>query len=509
MRYLPDGKWMQKADAHTIEDIGIPSVVLMEHAAEKTVEAMEREAIDFSRILVVCGSGNNGGDGFAIARLFAQKGKEVTVIFAGKEASLTPECRIQKQIAENLGIPVVGSMTEAACTVVVDALFGVGLSREVSGSYAELLEKLNTLPCAKVAVDIPSGICAATGKVLGCAFRADLTVSFQCEKLGTVLSPGREYAGKVIAAEIGIDTAFYEEIPEISYTLEKSDLPKRLPVRKADSHKGTYGKVLMITGSKGMAGAAYLSAKAAYTCGAGLVRIYTEESNRAILQQLLPEAIISVYEQYEPEQLQSLLKWADVVCIGCGLGQNRVSESLLKGTLWGGVVPCVVDADGINLLALHPELLDETRMPLILTPHMKEMSGLLDCSVAELQESRMDRLDAFTETYPAVCALKDSRTIVAQRGRHRFVNTAGNNGMAKAGSGDVLAGVVTGLLAGGLDVYESAVLGVYLHACGGDAAQEKLGSFSILAEDLIRGIGECLKEAEEQKREPGAALTPG
>lgn len=498
MRYLPDGKWMQKADVHMIQDIGIPSVVLMEHAAEKAVEIMEQEKIDCSRILVVSGAGNNGGDGFAMARLFAQKGKAVTVIFAGKEASLTPECRIQKQIVENMGIPVAGSVPDEDYTVVVDALFGVGLSREVSGSYAKLLQELNTLPCAKVAVDIPSGICAAEGKVLGTAFRADLTVAFQCEKLGTVLSPGREYAGKVITAEIGIDTDFYEEIPKISYTLEKDDLPKRLPARKDDSHKGTYGKVLMITGSKGMAGAAYLSAKAAYICGAGLVQIYTEESNRAILQQLLPEAIISAYEQYEPEQLKSLLKWADVVCIGCGLGQNRISESLLKGTLRNGSVPCVVDADGINLLACHPELLEETRMPLVLTPHMKEMSGMLGCSVTELQESRLSRIDAFVEKYPVVCALKDSRTIVAQKGRQRFVNTAGNHGMAKAGSGDVLSGVITGLLAGHLGVYDSAVLGVYLHACGGDAARKKLGSFSILAEDLIQGIGACLKEAEEQ-----------
>ena len=500
MRYLPDGTRMQQADAHTIHEIGIPSVVLMEHAALRTAEAMEQEKIDCSRVLVTCGSGNNGGDGFALARLLAGKGSAVTVVFAGKEASLTAECRIQMQIVENMGIPVVPDLPKGRYTAVVDALLGVGLSREVNGVYAELLKELNGLPGAKVAVDIPSGICSATGKVLGCAFRADLTVAFQCEKLGTVLYPGREYAGKVISAEIGIDTSFFEGIPEISYTLEKSDLSKRLPVRKADSHKGTYGKVLMITGSKGMAGAAYLSAKAAYRSGAGLVQIYTEESNQVVLQQLLPEAIISAYEEYDQQQLTTLLRWADVVCIGCGLGQNRTSESLLKGTLLGCRVPCVADADGINLLACHPELLNETRCPLILTPHMKEMSGLLGCSLAELQQSRMSRLHEFTEKYPAVCALKDSRTIVAQRGKHDFVNTAGNHGMAKAGSGDVLAGVITGLLAGGLDAYDSAVLGVYLHACGGDAARERLGSYALLAEDLIVGIGECLKEAEESPK---------
>lgn len=500
MRDLPEGKWMQKADAHTIQEIGIPSVVLMEHAAQKTVEVMEQEKIDCSFVLVVCGSGNNGGDGFAIARLLAWEGKRVQVVFAGKESSLSPECKMQKQIVENLGIPVFHSIPDEPYTVAVDAVFGVGLSREVSGSYAALLERMNKLQCAKVAVDIPSGICSATGNVLGCAFRADLTVAFQCEKLGTVLSPGREYAGKVRTVDIGIDTAFYKEIKEICYTLEKEDLPRLLPVRKENSHKGTYGKVLMVTGSRGMAGAAYLSAKAAYICGAGLVQIYTEESNRVVLQELLPEAIISVYGQHEPERLKTLLEWADVVCIGCGLGKNNISEKLLKDTLQNVRVPCVVDADGINLLAARLELLEKMQAPVILTPHMREMTRLLGCDMKELQENRFEKLMEFTDRYPAVCVLKDARTIVAQRGKRRFVNTAGNHAMAKAGSGDVLAGVITALLAGGVESYNSAVLGVYLHACGGDAARKKLGSYSVLAEDLIEGIGVCLKEAEEQNR---------
>lgn len=498
MRDLPEGKWMQKADAHTIQEIGIPSVVLMEHAAQKTVEVMEQEGIDCSCVLVVCGSGNNGGDGFAAARLFAWEGKRVHVVFGGKESSLSPECRLQKQIVENLGIPVFYDIPDESYTVVVDAVFGVGLSREVSGGYAALLKKMNGLSCTKVAVDIPSGICSATGKVLGCAFCADLTVAFQCEKLGTVFSPGREYAGRVRAVDIGIDTAFYQECKEICFTLEKKDLPALLPVRKENSHKGTYGKVLMVTGSRGMAGAAYLSAKAAYICGAGLVQIYTEESNRAILQQLLPEAVISVYGQYEPERLKTLLEWADVVCIGCGLGRNEVSKKLLEGTLQNTHAPCVIDADGINLLARHLELLDKTSASVILTPHMREMTRLLGCSMEELQEHRFERLMEFSDRYPAVCALKDARTIVAQRGKRTFVNTAGNQAMAKAGSGDVLAGVAAGLLAGGKTPYDSTVLGVYLHACGGDAARQKYGSYSVLAQDLIEGIQACLKEAEEQ-----------
>ena len=499
MRYLPNGIWMQKADSYTIREIGVPSVVLMEHAAQKTIEVMERENIDFSDILIVCGSGNNGGDGFAIARLLQEKGVRVTVFFAGKESSMSEECRLQAQIVRNLGIPIVTVMPEKEYTVLVDALFGVGLNREITGAYCDVIEKMNRLKGRKIAVDIPSGIHSGNGQVMGIAFRADLTVTFQCEKLGMVLFPGKEYTGKTAVVDIGIHSSVFSETQEVAYTLERADLSRMLPKRKPNTHKGNYGKVLMITGSKGMAGAAYLSALAAYTCGAGLVQIYTDETNRAILQQLLPEAIISCYMEYEEDGLKDALEWADVVCIGCGLGKSRTAEMLLMNTLKYVSVPCVIDADGLNLLACHKEMLRVVDTPVILTPHMKEMSGLLGCSIPEITEERFQKLQEFTSQYPVICVLKDARTVVAERTNPFFVNTAGNQAMAKAGSGDVLAGVITGLLAGKTPPYRSAVLGVYLHACGGDKAKEQLGSYSVLARDLITGIGQCMKEAEEEQ----------
>lgn len=499
MKYLPNGVWMQKADRHTIEEIGIPSIVLMEHAAYKMVEVLQEEKFDCSNCLIVCGSGNNGGDGFAIARLLFGQGCRVTVLFAGKESSMSEECRIQADIVRNLGIPIVTELPKQEYTVILDAVFGVGLNREIEGRYRTLLEELNAKSGRKAAVDIPSGVCSATGRILGVAFRAELTVSFQCEKLGTVLFPGKEYAGTVIPVDIGIDTAFMKREQDICYTLEWEDISTMLPERGANTHKGSYGKVLMITGSEGMAGAAFLSAKAAYTSGAGLVRIYTPESNRMILQQLLPEAVVTTYQEYDEAELCSLLDWADVVCIGCGLGQSRISQQLLYTVMQNCVVPCVIDADGINLLAREKELLETTKMPVILTPHIREMSGLLGCSVAELQEERFAKVVEFTKQYPVICVQKDARTIVVERTRPIFVNTAGNQAMAKAGSGDVLAGVITGLLAGHQQSYEAAVLGVYLHACGGDIVRRKLGSYGVLAEDLITGIRTCMKKAEEKK----------
>lgn len=497
MRYLPTGEWMQRADSYTIREIGIPSMVLMERAALKTVEAMELHYHDLSRTIVFCGSGNNGGDGFAIARLLKEKGYHCAVYFAGREASMTDDCQKQKQIAEKCGVPMVTTVYNREYTTIVDAIFGVGLNREITGNYLDVIELMNRLDGRKIAVDIPSGISASTGRVYGKAFRADLTVTFACTKLGLILHPGHLYCGKTVVADIGISTKPFDEENEVCYTYEKSDLVSLLPPRKPNSHKGTYGRILMITGSKGMSGAAYLSAKSAYTSGAGLVQIYTPEENRMILQQLLPEAIVSTYTCFEEEKLKGLLAWANVVCIGCGMGQSKLSERILTETLSEVRVPCVVDADGLNLLSCHLELMHKRESPVVLTPHMKEMSGLLGCSVEELLEERFEKIKEFTNTYGVVCVLKDARTIVVKRDSRIFVNTAGNSSMAKAGSGDVLAGVISGLLAQHKAPYEAAALGVYLHACGGDEAKLEKGSYSVLAEDLIAGIGSGLKKTEE------------
>ena len=494
MRYLPNGTQMSQADSFTIKETGIPSLVLMERAALKTVEVMHTHGIDTSRPLVVCGSGNNGGDGFAIARLLTEEGASARILFAGRESSLSEECRVQKKIAENLGIGIITEIPEEEYTVIIDAVFGVGLSREISGKYADIIAWMNEQNCSKVAVDIPSGVSSATGKILGIAFHADLTVAMACVKAGCEMYPGKYSAGETVAVPIGIDPEFFSSDENVCITYARCHIPELLPERKADSHKGSYGRVLMITGSSGMAGAAYLSAKAAYAVGAGLVQIYTAQENRAILQQLLPEAIISCYQEYDEEKLTQLLDWADVVCIGCGLGTGKISRRILEGTLNRVSVPCIIDADGLNLLSRKMDLLEKMCSPVILTPHMKEMSRLTGYSVNDLSDRRLEIIREFTEKYPAVCVLKDSRTFIKEKGRHPFFNLAGNSAMAKAGSGDVLAGVITGISAQGMPAYESAALGVYLHACGGDEAKEAKGSYSVLARDLIAGIEKCMDE---------------
>ena len=497
MRYLPNGKQMSEADAHTIHEIGIPSLVLMERAALQIVETMHKKNISTEKSLIVCGSGNNGGDGFAVARLLTEQGKHADVLFAGKETSLSEECRCQKQIVENMGISVFTEFPDEEYTVIIDAVFGVGLCREITGHYKDVIDWMNLQDAEKVAVDIPSGICAATGKILGTAFRADLTVCMACVKLGCELFPGKSYAGESIPVAIGIDPKYFSNRLDVCYTFDKNDLGKLLPSRMMNSHKGSYGKVLMITGSPGMAGAAFLSACAAYTVGAGLVQIYTASENRLALQELLPEAIISCYDSYDDSQLSHLLDWADVVCIGCGLGMGQISEKILKNVLKNVSCPCVIDADGLNLLSRNIELLNQCCAPVILTPHMKEMSRLTGYSVQELKDNRRELLRKYTEKVHAVCVLKDSRTLVKAPEGRLMINTTGNAAMAKAGSGDVLAGMITGLMAQHMRPDDAAVLGVYLHGLCGDHARKELGSYSVLAGDLLKMLGRTLKELED------------
>lgn len=494
MKYLLTGKQMQSADRYTIDEIGIPSMVLMERAALKTVEILEEEKVDFRKVLVVCGCGNNGGDGYAIARLLHLKGYKVSVYFVGNEEKRSKENRQQKKIADYYCIPVKQKLENEEYSVIIDSIFGTGLCRDIEGEYYHLIEKLNQMNGYKVAVDTPSGLQDETGKVMGIAFKADLTVSIAFAKRGQMMESGNPYVGKIQVADIGIykDAIVKDDI--LTYCYEFKDFQERFPKRIENSHKGSYGKILCIAGSKGMSGAALLCAKAAYATGAGLVQIYTHEDNRVIIQKSMPEAIVSTYTEYDEEQLKHLLGWADVVAIGCGLGLSDVSDKLVRNTLEFAKTPCVVDADAINLIAKDMAILKNAKQPMILTPHMKEMSRLLSCSVKELQEQKMEWLEKFVNQYPVTCVLKDARTLVGNANEDTFLNLTGNSAMAKGGSGDVLTGIISGILAQKTEVYESACLGVYLHGMAGDFARNQKGQYSVLAGDIVDSIGEILKQ---------------
>lgn len=491
---------MKAADQYTIQKLEVPSLELMEHAAQACVQVLEDEKVDLSHVCVVCGSGNNGGDGFAIARILQNNRYSVETFCVGNPEHYTEETQEQMHRLQECGGKITyGMPQEDPYSVIIDAVFGVGLSRKVEGRYRQVIEQMNRMRGTKFAVDIPSGLSATTGCILGCAFKADYTVTFQLKKIGLELSQGRTMAGRVIVPDIGISTDSICEDQEIVRTAGKDIYRKMLPDRPEDSNKGTYGRLLVIAGSKGMAGAAYLNAHAAYMTGAGLVRIYTSSDNREILQTLLPEAIITTYEEYNKEELLSLLTWADSVCIGSGLGMSRLSEKILKTVIEYVKVPCLIDADGLNLLAENNNYLNQmAERRFVITPHMKEMSRLTGISVEELKADRIQILKDFISRYRITCVLKDSRTLIASEEKGIRMNLTGNSAMAKAGSGDVLAGVISGWMVQGKEAEDAAELGTYIHGLSGDLAKFEKGVYSVMARDLIEYISKALMKLEEE-----------
>lgn len=504
MKYLLDQKEAKAVDTHAIQQLGIPSLVLMERAALAVAEEAARHVEKDQLILAVCGTGNNGADGIAAARILHGMGYRTALAIVGEKAHATEEWQLQLEIAKKLHIPVWNQYAaEEYCNrerpgLLLDALFGIGLSREVEGTYREAVEFVNRTQCPVLAVDIASGIHAGTGRVLGCAVSADWTVTFGCEKLGQVLYPGADYSGQVVIADIGFPKESLEAAASLAFAWEKADLA-RLPKRPAHSHKGTFGKVLVIAGQKNMAGAAVFAATAAYRMGAGLVQVMTAEENRVILQEKLPEAVLCTYdpEAFTIECMKEPCSWADVIVIGPGMGKGSHVRSMLNYLFQYTEVPVVVDADGLNVLAGNPAMLELLAGRAIVTPHMGEMSRLCGLSVPEVQKDPVGVARAFANHYQAVCVLKDSRTVTAAFDGSSCVNLAGNSGMATGGSGDVLSGVIAGLLAAGMPPFQAAALGVYIHSLAGDAAAESRGEHSLMAGDILNALSQVLRGAEK------------
>ncbi|WP_066548282.1 bifunctional ADP-dependent NAD(P)H-hydrate dehydratase/NAD(P)H-hydrate epimerase [Clostridium sp. AT4] len=524
MRTLLTGRKMKAVDHYTIHEVGIPSLVLMERAALAVADCALKAARAFaahSPVWALCGVGNNGADAAAAARMVYLKGLPAVIFLASSEEKATEELKLQLSIARKLGIPVKKweLMKEEAenCGILFDGLFGVGLSREIQGEYracmelaAEILKGNGKTKPWCIAVDIPSGIHSGTGAVMGIALKADETVAFGWEKIGTAVYPGRDYAGNVTVADIGFPEealrAEQEEEDPISmaYACEESDL-NRVPERKAYSNKGTFGRVLIAAGSKNMSGAAYLSALGAYRAGAGLVKILTVEENRTVLQTLLPEAIISSYRPEEllggredfKERIEAEMNWADVVVLGPGLGSEPYVEYLVEDILTSAFVPVIIDADGLNTIASHPYLTSYYTENIVITPHLGEMARLTSQKISEIQADLPAAAFSYASHYGITCVLKDAAAVTAGKEGTLYINTSGSSAMAKAGSGDVLTGILAGLMALGMEEEEAAALGVYIHGLAGErAAGNKL--HSLLASEIAEAAGAFMDRQKEE-----------
>ena len=461
MKYILNSSQMKQCDANTMERYGMLSAVLMERAALAAAEEVETCLPQRGkRILIACGTGNNGGDGLAMARLLFLKEYDVTVLFPGNEEKCSTEAARQLNIVRNYGIPVAAQMPEGEFDVIVDALFGIGLCREIGGVYRDLILQMNERKAWKVAVDISSGVSADNGAVLGTAF---------CHSL-------------------------FEIRPHL-LCMDETDLTL-LPGRTARSNKGSYGKLLIFAGSRNMAGAAAFSGRAAYRTGSGLVKIVTEEANRQIIQSLVPEAVLDVYDEDTDMEafVREQLSWADAVVAGPGIGLSEQAEQIVRTVLLEAEVPCLLDADALNILSAHPQWLKEHKASVTVTPHLGEMARLTGKEVSEIQKNMISVAKTFAEAYDVIVVLKDARTVVGIPGGPGYINTTGNHGMATAGSGDVLTGVIGSLLGQKVPPQTAAPLGVMLHGLAGDAAAREKGKVSLMASDLAEGLTAVLRE---------------
>lgn len=503
MKPVVTGKEMKNIDTYTIQKTGIPSLVLMERAAYMLTERMKENLSGDERILCVCGAGNNGGDGIAAARILFSQGYKAAFYMAGNPEKWTDETKKQIQIVRNAGVPEYNELNLTHVQVIVDGLFGIGLSNNVREPYSEIIYTINRWRSEKAerqvwSVDIPSGVSSDTGQILGAAIRADATVTFGFLKRGLILYPGREMAGRRYTEDIGFPEKALKENFPAGFTCDVPDL-KQLPERKNDSNKGTYGKILIIAGSKNMSGAVCFSGRAAYYTGAGLVRILTEEANRVIIQTCLPEAMISVWEDMNEKTLKDAISWADAIVIGPGLGKSPQMAERMEQVLKLADKPLVMDADGLNLLAEHEAWYQLLPKFAVLTPHMGEMSRLTGISIEELKADRAACAQKFAAAHGIICVLKDSSTVVSD-GKRICFNRSGNHGMATGGSGDVLAGVIGALIGAGADPFKAACLGVYLHGYAGDLAAEMCSARGMTATDLIDNLRNVLKLTENRNR---------
>ncbi|MDT4288170.1 NAD(P)H-hydrate dehydratase [Methylomonas sp. MO1] len=473
---------IREVERYAIDELGIPGRELMRRAAYALFEQLRQSWPEQQAVTVFCGAGNNGGDGYDVATLALQANFQVSVYALADPDGLPGDALSAYQDFLQAGGRV--SDFEAGQSklqgVIVDALFGIGLSREVGQDYALAIAAINASGCPVIAVDVPSGLHAYTGSVLGCAVKADVTVTFIGLKCGLFTGEAAEYCGKIICSSLDIDAAVLAAMPPFALLLEKLDLPRRARV----AHKGRFGHVLLIGGNLGYTGAIRLAGEAALRSGAGLVSIATRASHSGLINIGRSELMCHGVEC--GEALHALLEKASVIVIGPGLGQDDWAREMFGAAL-AIDKQCVIDADALNLLSLQPK----RRANWILTPHPGEAARLLGCSAGQISADRFAALADLHSQYGGTCLLKGAGTLITCDDTV-YVGTTGNPGMASGGMGDVLSGLIGGLLAQGLSLDEATRLGVYVHGEAADSLALEFGERGLLAGDLPARIRKLL-----------------
>src|SRR6266446_4916268 len=510
---------MREADRHTIEEIGVPSLVLMENAGRQVVAAMEAmhgELLE-RQVAVLCGHGNNGGDGFVVARTLMQRGVSVSVFLMGRVADVRGDARSNLEILGRLGVTVVEIGDSQAwelhfsevrdCSIIVDAIFGTGLNAPVSGLIESVIADVNAAGITVVSIDVPSGLSADSAEPIGASIEADTTVTLGAPKLPLVLPPGETRAGDIVIADIGIPADVIESLegPRIAL-LTRSSMRELVTPRVPDSHKGDYGRVLIVAGSRGKTGAAHLAAVGALRSGAGLVTVATPASCQAVVAAMGPEYMTEALDEaddgLDPESVERVLELArDVIAIGPGLGQAPATREFIKRLVDRATMPLVIDADGLNAFGSDPDrLAGREGREVIITPHPGEMARLLGMSTDEVQASRLEVARNFAVSHHLYVVLKGHRTLIATPDEKVFINPTGNPGMATGGTGDVLTGMIAAWLAQLLDAEAACKLAVYLHGMAGDLAEADEGEVAMTSADLAGHIGDAILELTARRK---------
>ena len=506
---------MRQIDQDTIEGIGIPGIVLMETAGSAIVRAIEQHYPTCQRIGIFAGKGNNGGDGIVIARQLAHIGRDVRLFLVSPEDSFTGEAHTNLQIAKRLGLRIeeilpetesygIGTVpaTFVSCELLVDAILGTGLRGTVRDPIATVINAINRLPIPILSVDLPSGLDADTGHPLGTCIQADRTVTIGLPKRGLLMHPGAELAGKLEVADIGFPAQVVDaQDIKVNWTTAVQ-AAQWVPPRPLSSHKGSYGRVLVVAGSTGMTGAAALSSEAALRTGAGLVTLATPKHLNPILEGLLPEVMTLPLPETDAGSLavsatSTILEFAEktqsILAIGPGLSQHPETVSLVHQLMRENReqkldLRMVIDADGLNALAQAKETLSLFNNEAVLTPHPGEMARLTNTAVPILEKDRISTAQQFASEHGVTLVFKGAPTVTSDPNGNLWVNSTGNPGMATGGMGDVLTGVISGLMAQGISSASAAPLAVYLHGLAGDIAAERSGTHGLIASDVLKAV---------------------
>jgi len=488
---------IRKIDSYTINELGIPGIVLMENASLKVVDFIE--SYKDGKTCIVCSKGNNGGDGFAVARHLYVKGRNVSVFLIGSEEGMSDDCRVNYESAKKIGVDIINIESEREtdhlkkaldhCDLAVDAIFGTGLNRKAEGIYGRAIEAVNGCPAPVISVDVPSGMNSDTGETYGCCIKADVTVTFQLLKKGFFNYKAREFTGKVEVVEIGIPERAIEKFHQGEYFMDAAMVKRIMKIRDQISHKGEFGRVLIIVGTRGYSGAAFISATSAVRCGSGLVTLACDEHVQAAMSNRFTEAMTCRFD--EKERLDGLIDHCDAIAIGPGMGNSDATLRMLENVLSRAKCPVVIDADGLNVLAGKLEILESARCEIVITPHPGEMSRLTGQSVEEIQKDRTGTAKEFAVKQKITVLLKGYNTIIAG-GDKLYINSTGNSSMASGGMGDCLTGMIASFIGQGYEATEAASIAAYIHGYTGEKLSK--GMFCVNASHVMEKLPYSIHE---------------